>query len=77
MWDVRLKELKATADLGNKAFCRLTDFTSVNEVSMPMMNTNTVISCVGSKIFSKRESDIEESNIRVPMAIARAVKKNP
>lgn len=35
------------------------------------------ISCVGSRVFLRNEKDFEEANIRVPMAIAEAVKNSP
>jgi hypothetical protein len=34
------------------------------------------VSAVGSKIFFKKEKDFEDANIRVPMAIAKAVKNS-
>lgn len=77
IWDNRLKDLKTTADLGNKAFLRLQDFTSEQEIAYSMRNSNVAVSCIGSRIFYKKESDFEESNIRVPMAIAKAVKNSP
>ncbi len=77
IWDNRFKELKTTADLGNKTYMRLNDFTSEKEVSYSLKNSNTVISCIGSKVYTKKDKDFEDSNIRVPMAIAKAVKNNP
>jgi NADH dehydrogenase (ubiquinone) 1 alpha subcomplex subunit 9 len=77
IWDVRLRELKPTADLGYKTFMRLQDFTSEKEVAYSLKNSNVVISCIGSHVFSKKDKDFEDSNIRVPMNIARAVKNNP
>ena len=72
-----MKELKTTADLGYKAFLRLNDFTSERECSYALKNSNVVISCVGSKPYFKKEKDFEDSNIRVPMAIAKSVKNSP
>ena len=66
IWDNRLKELKTTADLGYKSFIRLTDFTSENEIGHSLKDSNVVISLVGSKVYTKRDEDFEESNIRVP-----------
>jgi NADH dehydrogenase (ubiquinone) 1 alpha subcomplex subunit 9 len=77
IWDNRLKELKPTADLGYKTFMKLTDMTSEKEVAFTFKNSNTVISCIGSKVYYKKEKDFEDANIRVPMAIAKAVKNNP
>lgn len=77
LWDNRLKELKPTADLGYKTFIRLTDMTSEKEIAYSLKESNTVVSCIGSKSYFKREKDFEDSNIRVPMAIAKAVKNNP
>lgn len=76
IWDNRIKELKATADLGYKQFVRLQDFTNEKEISFAMKNSNVVISCVGSHVFYKKEQDFEEANIKVPMAIAKACKKS-
>ena len=42
-----------------------------------MQNSNVAVSCVGSRVFYKKESEFEEANIRVPMAIANAVKNSP
>mmetsp|Transcript_8921 Transcript_8921/g.6689 ORF Transcript_8921/g.6689 Transcript_8921/m.6689 type:complete len:384 (+) Transcript_8921:1-1152(+) len=77
IWDTRYKELKTTADLGYKAYLRLTDFTNEKEVAFSLKESNVVISCIGSHVYTKREKDFEDSNIRVPMAIAKAVKNNP
>jgi NADH dehydrogenase (ubiquinone) 1 alpha subcomplex subunit 9 len=77
LWDTRFKELKTTADLGYKSYMRLTDFTSEKEVSYSLRDSNVVISCIGSKVYTKKDKDFEDSNIRVPMAIAKAVKNNP
>ena len=77
VWDNRVKELKTTADLGYKAFMRLNDFTSEREVAYSLKNSNVVISCIGSKVYSKTEKDFEDSNIHVPIAIAKAVKASP
>jgi len=42
-----------------------------------MANSNVAISCVGDRTFYKTDAEIEEANIRVPMAIANAVKDSP
>lgn len=36
-----------------------------------------MVNCIGSKVFYDKEADYEESNIKVPMAIAKAAKANP
>ena len=76
-FDTRFKELKTTADLGYKTYMKLTDFTSEKEVAYTLRDSNVVISCIGSKVYTKKDKDFEDSNIRVPMAIAKAVKNNP
>jgi NADH dehydrogenase (ubiquinone) 1 alpha subcomplex subunit 9 len=77
MWDNRLKELKPSADLGYKTFIRLTDMTSEKEISYSLKDSNTVINCIGSKMYWKNQNDFEDSNIRIPVAIAKACKNNP
>lgn len=77
IWDTRLKELKTTADLGYKAFMRLSDFTNEKEIAHTLRESNVVISCIGSKVYYKKPKDFEDANIKVPMAIAKAVKNNP
>lgn len=72
-----MRELKVTADLGYKSFMKLADFTSHNELAYAMKDSNVVISTIGSKYYTKTEADLEESNIRIPMAIAKAAKANP
>lgn len=77
IWDNGVKDLKTTADLGYKSMIKLQDFQSERELIMSMQNSNVAISTVGSRIFYKKESEFEEANIRVPMAIANAVKNSP
>lgn len=72
-----MRELKVTADLGYKSFMKLADFTSHNELAFAMKDSNVVISTIGSKYYTKTEADLEESNIRIPMAIAKAARANP
>lgn len=55
---------------------RLTDFTSEKEVAYSLKESNVVISCIGSKVYYKKDKDFEDANIRIPMAIAKAVKNN-
>ena len=76
LWDSRFKEVKTTADLGNKAYIKLTDFTSEKETSYSLKDSNVVISCIGSHVWAKTEKDFEDSNIRAPMAIAKAAKNS-
>lgn len=76
-WDNRFKELKPTADLGYKTYMRLNDFTSEREIAFSLKDSNVVVSCIGSHVWTKKDKDFEDSNIRVPMAIAKAVKNNP
>lgn len=76
IWNNRLKELKTTADLGYKQFLRLNDMTSEREVQYAIGNSNVVVSCVGSHVFYKKEREFEDANIRVPVAIAKAVKNS-
>ena len=76
LWDDRFKELKTTADLGYKTYVRLTDFTSEKEIAYTLRDSNVVVSCIGSHVFTKRDKDFEDANIRVPMAIAKAAKNS-
>jgi NADH dehydrogenase (ubiquinone) 1 alpha subcomplex subunit 9 len=76
IWDNRLKETKPSADLGYKSYLKLTDFTSENECSYALKDSNVAISCIGNHVFTKKDKDFEDSNIRVPMAIAKAVKNS-
>jgi hypothetical protein len=77
IWDTRYKELRTTADLGHKTAIKLYDFTDEREIGHTFKDSNVVISCIGSKMYAKTEKEFEDSNIRVPMAIAKAVKNNP
>jgi hypothetical protein len=78
IWDSKFKELKPTADLGYKAYVKLMDFTSEKDIQHVIKrDQNTVINCIGSRVYYSKEQDFEESNIRVPMAIAKVVAKNP
>lgn len=38
---------------------------------------NVVVSCIGSKVFYDKDHEFEQSNIYVPMAIAKAAAANP
>ena len=76
-WDNRFKEIKTTADLGYKTYLKLQDMTNEKEIAFSLQNSNVAISCVGSHVFYKKQEQFEEANIRVPMAIAKAVKNSP
>lgn len=76
-WDNRFKEIKTTADLGMKTYLKLQDMTNEKEIAFSLQSSNVAISCVGSHVFYKKESEFEEANIRVPMAIAKAVRDSP
>ena len=76
-WDNRYKEIKTTADLGYKTYLKLQDMTNENELAFSLQSSNVAISCVGSHVFYKKDKEFEEANIRVPMAIAKAVKNSP
>ena len=77
IWDKNFKELKTTADLGYKSYMRLTDFTSEKEIAYSLKDSNVVISCIGSKVYAKKDKDFEDANIKIPIAIAKACKNNP
>jgi uncharacterized protein YbjT (DUF2867 family) len=53
---------------------RLQDFTSEKECAHAIKDSNVVINCIGSKVYTKKDKDFEDSNIRVPVAIAKAAK---
>lgn len=55
----------------------MNDFSNEKEIEHVIRDQNVVVNCIGSKVYSKRESDFEESNIRVPLAIARVAARNP
>ena len=38
---------------------------------------NTVVNIIGSHVYHKKEKDFEDSNIHVPVAIAKACAANP
>jgi NADH dehydrogenase (ubiquinone) 1 alpha subcomplex subunit 9 len=56
---------------------RLTDFTSEKEIAYSFKESNVAICCIGSKVYNYTEQHFEDANIRVPIAIAKAVKNNP
>jgi len=77
LWDWKFKEIKTTADLGYKAYVKLNDFTSQNDLAHVIRDQNTVVNCIGSHIYYKKEKDFEDANIHVPVAIAKAAAANP
>ena len=78
IWDFKFKDLKPTADLGYKAYVKLMDFTNEKDIQhVVRKDQNTVINCIGSKVYYQKEKDFEDANIRVPMTIAKTVAKNP
>jgi len=76
-WDNRYKEIKTSTDLGYKNLLKIQDMMNEKELAFSMQSSNVVISCIGSHVFFKKDSEFEESNIHVPMAIARAVRDSP
>ena len=77
IWEFKFKEVKPTADLGYKAYVNLKDFTNMNELRHVIRDQNVVVSTIGSRVHYNKESDYEDANIRIPMAIAKAAKENP
>jgi len=77
IWDFKFKEIKPTADLGYKAYVKLQDFKNEKEIAHVIRDQNTVINCIGSHVWTQREKDFEDANIRVPMAIAKVAAANP
>ena len=77
IYSSNFKELKASADMGYKAFVRLGDFTSQAEIEHSFKDSNTVINMIGSRIFFEDDDEFEEANIHVPITIAKAAKNNP
>lgn len=64
-------------DLGYKSFVNLSDFTDERQIAHTFKESNVVVNLIGSRIYAKKQKDIEDSNIRVPIAIAKAVRANP
>ena len=77
LWDWKFKEIKTTADLGYKAYVKLNDFTSQTDLAHVIRDQNTVVTIIGSHVYHKKEKDFEDSNIHVPVAIAKACAANP
>ena len=51
--------------------------TNQNDLKHVIRDQNTVINCIGSHIYYKREKEFEDANINVPRAIAKAAAANP
>ena len=77
VWDFKFKEIKPTADLGYKAYVKLNDMTLPKEHAHVIRDQNTVINCIGCRGHYQKESEFEEANIKVPVAIAKAAAANP
>lgn len=77
IWDFKFKEIKPTADLGNKAYVKLNDFKSEDDINHVVRSQNTIVNCIGSHIYYQTEKQFEDANIHVPMNIARVAAKNP
>lgn len=71
------KEIKPTADLGHKSYVKLNDMTSQQDLQHVIRDQNVVVNCIGSRVYYQRESEFEEANIKVPLAIAKAAAANP
>jgi len=51
LWDDKFKEIKPTADLGYKAYVKLSDFTSQKDLAHVIRDQNVVVNCIGSKVY--------------------------
>jgi DnaJ-class molecular chaperone len=51
-WDLTLKETKPTADMGHKSYVKLKDFTKQSEIDFVIRDQNTVINCIGNKVWA-------------------------
>lgn len=51
--------------------------TNEADIKHVIRDQNTVISCIGSHIYYKKEKEFEDANINVPRAIARVAAANP
>lgn len=47
------------------------------EIAHCIRDQNTVVNCIGSRIFLQTEKEFEHANIRVPTAIAKVAAANP
>ena len=54
----------------------MTEFNE-NEITYTLRESNVLINCIGSKSYSRYENEFEDANIRIPVAMAKACKKNP
>lgn len=77
IWDLKFKEIKPTADLGYKAYVKLSDMSNQDELKHVIRDQNTVINTIGSHIYFKKEKEFEDANINIPRAIAKACAANP
>jgi len=77
IWDLKFKELKPTADMGNKAFVQLNDFANETEIKHVIRDQNVVVNCIGSHMWYSTDKEFEDANIRIPMTIAKVAKENP
>ena len=76
--NLTFRETQPVAELGYKTYIKLEDFTNENDIQHVIRpEQNTVINCIGSRIYYKTEKEFEDANIRIPMAIANVVKRNP
>jgi len=55
LWDDHFKEVKPTADLGNKAYVNLKDFTNLDELRHVVRDQNVVVNTIGSRIHFTKE----------------------
>ena len=51
-WDLTLKETKPTADMGHKSYVKLKDFSKQSEIDFVIRDQNTVINCIGNKVWA-------------------------
>lgn len=68
------REIRVVADLGYKTGVRVTDFTDQREIDVTLKHSNVAICCIGSRRHYKTQKQFEDSNIRIPMTIAKAVR---
>ena len=59
LWDDKFKEIKPTADLGYKAYVKLTDFTSQKDLAHVIRDQNVVVNCIGSTVYTEKLADFE------------------
>jgi hypothetical protein len=76
IYNSEFKEIKSLSNLGYKASLMLNDFEDQKELNLALRNMNSVVCCIGSKFKHRTLEQYEEANIRIPIAIAKAVKNN-